>query len=196
MYLTYFLSLYTPLQYKTWLFVQNCITPLVGRHQFLRRKQILVLKVKRTQKYKWLLSKTNWKTAHFDTNCMEIGFLFLKMLQMDVFKMAANGGCHFEINAETKNDKTIYLSKADIHSYTIDKLYVIFFYHANNHFMVLIYENCTFRRIYWNKINIQCELVTSQPHWFVGSQHGISKFSIFNNFLVYRPICIKFAPNS
>ena len=45
-------------------------------------------------------------------------------------------------------------------------------------------------------IYILCELVTSQPHWFAGSQLDISKFSIVNNFLVYRPICMKFMPNS
>ena len=46
------------------------------------------------------------------------------------------------------------------------------------------------------KIHILCELVTSQPHWFASSQLDISKFSIANNFLVYSPICVKFAPNS
>ena len=46
------------------------------------------------------------------------------------------------------------------------------------------------------KINSHCELVTSQPHWFFGSQPDISKFSILNNFLIYCPICMKFAPNS
>ena len=49
--------------------------------------------------------------------------------------------------------------------------------------------------IIWKKINIHCELVTSQPHWFSGSQLDFSKFSIFNNMLVYSPICIKFALN-
>ena len=49
---------------------------------------------------------------------------------------------------------------------------------------------------YWKKINIHCELVMSQPHWFSGSQLGFSKVSIFDNFLVYSPICMKFAPNS
>ena len=46
------------------------------------------------------------------------------------------------------------------------------------------------------KININSEVVTSQPHWFSGSQLYISKFSIFNNFLVYCPIFMKLAPNS
>ena len=72
-----------------------------------------------------------------------------------------------------------------------------FVYYANNHFMGLFYEFCTFIRHYWKKINIHCELVTSQPHWFSGSQLDISNFQlIFNNFLIYCLICMKFAPNS
>ena len=44
----------------------------------------------------------------------------------------------------------------------------------------------------WKKIiSILCEGVTSQPLWFAGSQLGISKFSIFNNFLILIPICKK-----
>ena len=35
----------------------------------------------------------------------------------------------------------------------------------------------------------------SQPHRFSGSQLDNIKFSIFNNFHVYSPICMKFAPN-
>ena len=46
---------------------------------------------------------------------------------------------------------------------------------------------------YWKKVSIHGEVVTSQPHWFSGSQLDISKFSIFNNFFVYSPICMKFA---
>ena len=73
---------------------------------------------------------------------------------------------------------------------------VIFVYYANIHFIELFYEFCTFIRHYWKKkINSHCELVTSQPHWFSGSQPDISKFSILNNFLIYCPICMKFAPN-
>ena len=42
-YVPYLLSEFIPLcSTKTWPFVQNCITPLGGRHQFSRRKQILV----------------------------------------------------------------------------------------------------------------------------------------------------------
>ena len=47
-------------------------------------------KGKGTQKYKWILSKSIWKTAHFDANCMKIGFLLFKILRFYVFKMAAN----------------------------------------------------------------------------------------------------------
>ena len=56
-------------------------------------------KGKETQKYKW--SKTVRKTAHFDANGMKIRFLFFKLLRFYVFKMAANGGHHFEINIKT-----------------------------------------------------------------------------------------------
>ena len=35
----------------------------------------------------------------------------------------------------------------------------------------------------------------SQTHWFSGSLLDFSKFSIFNIFLVYSLICMKFAPN-
>ena len=38
------------------------------------------------------------------------------------------------------------------------------------------------------KINIHCGVVTSQPHWFSGPQLDISKFSVFNHFLVYSQI--------
>ena len=43
-YVPYLLSEFIPLcRTKTWLSVQNCITPIAGRHQFSRRKQILVI---------------------------------------------------------------------------------------------------------------------------------------------------------
>ena len=52
-----------------------------------------------------------------------------------------------------------------------------------------------FKAVFGKKINIHCELVTSQPHWFSGSQLDIFKFSVFNNFLVYsldlHKICTK-----
>ena len=42
-YVPYLLSDFIPLcSTKTWFSVQNCITPLVGRHQFSHKKQILV----------------------------------------------------------------------------------------------------------------------------------------------------------
>ena len=41
---------------------------------------------------------------------------------------------------------------------------VMFFNYANNHFMEVFYEYCTLFRHYWEKVNIYCELVTSQPH--------------------------------
>ena len=72
-------------------------------------------KGKGTQKYKCLLSESMRKTAHFDANCMEIGFLLLKLLRVYVFKMAANGGRHFEINIKRKYYQTqTYFSKACI----------------------------------------------------------------------------------
>ena len=45
-----------------------------------------------------LCLKGIWKTAHFDANCVEIGYLLSKIKQFYVFKMAASGGRHFEIN--------------------------------------------------------------------------------------------------
>ena len=44
-----------------------------------------------------MLFERIWKTEHFDANFIEIGYLLLKILRFYVFKMAANGGCHFEI---------------------------------------------------------------------------------------------------
>ena len=64
---------------------------------------IVDFKGKGTQKYKWILPKSIWKTAHFGANCIKIGFLFFKILRFDFFKMAANGGRHFEINIKTEN---------------------------------------------------------------------------------------------
>ena len=61
------------------------------------------LKGKGTQIYKWILSKSIWKTAHFDANGMKIRFLFFKILRFYVFKTEANGGRHFEINIKTEN---------------------------------------------------------------------------------------------
>ena len=72
---------------------------------------------------------------------------------------------------------------------------VIFVYYANNLFKGLVYEYYTFSRLYWGKNQYPPELVTSQPHWLAGSQLHISKFSVFNNFLVCSPICMRFTPN-
>ena len=54
------------------------------------------------------------ESAHFGANCVEIRYLHLKIMQFYVFKMAANGGRHFEINIKAENDKldSIYFSKA------------------------------------------------------------------------------------
>ena len=49
-----------------------------------------VLKEKGIQNYQWILSNSIWKTAHFDPNCMKIGFYFFKILRFYVFKMAAS----------------------------------------------------------------------------------------------------------
>ena len=43
-------------------------------------------KGKGTQKYKWILSKCIWSTAHFDANCMEIEHLLLKIVRFYVLK--------------------------------------------------------------------------------------------------------------
>ena len=72
---------------------------------------------------------------------------------------------------------------------------VTFVYYATNHFMEVFYDYCILFRNYWEKSNIHSELMTSQPYRFASSKPDISKFSIFNNFLVYSPICVKFAPN-
>ena len=95
---------------------------------------------------------------------MGIGFLFLKILRFYVFKMAANGGRHFEINILTENYRTQFISQNTCkHAHTL-LTNVIFVCHVNNHFMWLFYEYFTFIRNYWKKINMHCELVTSQPH--------------------------------
>ena len=56
-----------------------------------------VLKGKVSQNYNWIMSERIWKTEQFDANFIEIGYLLLKLLRLYVFKMAAIGGCHFEI---------------------------------------------------------------------------------------------------
>ena len=97
--------------------------------------------------------------AHFDANCMEIGFLLLKILRFYVFEMAAKGGRHFEMDIKTENFQTQLISQKHAYSYTFDK-YDLCLY-ASNHYMVLFYDICTFSRHYWKKNNIYCE---SQTH--------------------------------
>ena len=72
-------------------------------HSQLTSSKQRVVKGKGTQKYKWILSESIWKTTNFYANCMKIGFLFFKILQFYIFKTAANGGRHFEINIKTEN---------------------------------------------------------------------------------------------
>ena len=64
------------------------------------------IKGKGSQKYKWILSKSIWKTAYFDANCIQIGFLLVKISHFYVFIMAASGGRHFEIGIKFENFKT------------------------------------------------------------------------------------------
>ena len=52
---------------------------------------------------------------------MKIGFLFLKILQFYIFKMAANGGRHFGINIKTEKNKFQFISQTDAYTYTFDK---------------------------------------------------------------------------
>ena len=73
---------------------------------------------------------------------MEIKFLLLKILLIYIFKMAANGGHHFEINTETNNYK---IKNRHTHALLTNMISV---YYANTHFMELFHENYVFRRIY------------------------------------------------
>ena len=67
------------------------------------------------------MSKSIWKTANFDANFMKIRFLLLKILQFYIFKMAANGGHHFEMTIKTENYKSQVISQTDAYTYTFDK---------------------------------------------------------------------------
>ena len=69
---------------------------------------------------------------------MKIGFLLLKILQFYVFKMAASGGRHFEINIEIEIMK-LKLFLKNMHTYTFLTTTVLVNY-VNNHFMGLFYE--------------------------------------------------------
>ena len=63
------------------------------------------------KEHKWNLSESIWKTAHFYANCVNIGFLFLKILQFYVFKKTANGGRHLEMNNKFENYKIQFISQ-------------------------------------------------------------------------------------
>ena len=118
---------------------------------------LFAFKGKGTQKYKWILSKSILKTAHFNANCMKIGFLVFEILQF-------YGGRHFEMPFKLKIMKlNLFLKSMHKH---IQFTNVIFVYYVNNHFFgnSLNNEYCTFISHYWKNINIHCELVTSQPH--------------------------------
>ena len=99
---------------------------LVGLSHVLFWYMTLLIKGKRTQKYKLCVSKCIWKTVHFGANCMEIRYLLLKIMQFYVFKMAANGARHFETNFKTENYKTQFISQKHANSCTFDKCDVIF----------------------------------------------------------------------
>ena len=51
---------------------------------------------------------------------MKIGFLLLKILQFYIFKMAANGGRHFEINIKTQNYESQFVSQTAAYTNTFD----------------------------------------------------------------------------
>ena len=93
----------------------------------------VLFKGKGTQKYKRILSESIWKTAQFDANCMKIGFLVFQILQFYVFKMATNGGRHFEMPLKLKIIKlNLFLKSMHKHTQFTN---VIFDYYVNNHFM-------------------------------------------------------------
>ena len=52
--------------------------------------------------------------------------------------MAANGGCHFEINIKTENYETQFMHA---HKHLTK---VIFVYYVDNHFTGLFFQYCTF----------------------------------------------------
>ena len=67
---------------------------------------------------------------------MEIGYLLLKILRFYVFKMAANGGRHFEINMKVHNYETLFFFLKNMHTLALLKT-AIFVYYVNNNFMGL-----------------------------------------------------------
>ena len=52
---------------------------------------------------------------------MQIGFLILTKLRFSFYKMAANGGRHFEINTCAENYKTQLIFQNHADTYTFDK---------------------------------------------------------------------------
>ena len=67
--------------------------------------------MKRITKIEMNFVKKYWKMAHFDSNCMAIGILLLKILRFYVFKMAASRGHHFEIKILIENYRTQFISQ-------------------------------------------------------------------------------------
>ena len=80
----------------------------------------MLFKGKGSQKYKWILYTSVWKTEQFHANCMEIRFLLSKILRYYVFKMAANGGRHFETNVKTEHYEKLFISQKHAYTYTFD----------------------------------------------------------------------------
>ena len=108
--------------YQTHLIVSNSFDSGIEVCSLDSKLKIFVrhdIKGKGTQKYKWILSKSIWKTAHFDANCLKIGFLVFKLLQFYVFKIATNGGRHFEMPLKLKIIKLIYFLKACINIHNL-----------------------------------------------------------------------------
>ena len=72
------------------------------------------------------LSKRIRNTAHFDANCMKIGYLVFKILQFYVFKMATNGGRHFEMPLKLKIIKlNLFLKSIQKHTQFTNVIVVI-----------------------------------------------------------------------
>ena len=131
---------------------------------------------------------------------MEIGFLVMQIFY--VSKMATNGGCHFEaymctimfIQNKIIKQYSIFFLKL-MHTHTHLTHVICVYLYANNHFVGLFYESCTFisHLILGKKSICECDITTSLICWFPAWH---SKFSIINKFLVYHPIYMKFVPNS
>ena len=112
------------------------------------------------------MCKCIWKTAHFDANYVEIYYLLLKIMQFYVFKMAANGGHHFEINIKTEIIKlNLFLNSMQTFAHLTNVRLV---FHATNNFVGLFYEYCSFIRHYWKKSisSVSSDVTTSLICWF------------------------------